>query len=302
MHFQEIDISDKGWIDSLLRLSDFRGAEYCFTNLFVWKHVFQTCVARYQDFLLIRSQGEGRVVDIYPAGQGNVRELITRLMQQAVQGQRDFCMAGVPAVALAGLQELFPGQFEPVPARNSWDYIYNVADLRELHGKKYQSKRNHIARFTELPQWQYEPIGPHNIADCLEMNHQWCKEVDCRGNPSLRAEMQAATTGLMHFEALGLEGAMLRVDGRVVAYTVGEPLNSDTYIVHTEKAFSEVRGAYPCMNREFVRNRMDGFQYVNREDDAGDEGLRKAKNSYHPALMQEKYYFVVPYKSISLSH
>jgi len=302
MNFHDINISDKGWIDSLLRLSDFRGTEYCFTNLFVWKHVFQTRVARYHDFLLIRSEREGRVVDIFPAGQGDIKALIRLLMQQAIEEKRDFCMAGVSAAAMARLQEMFPRQFMPVMDRNSCDYIYNMTDLRDLQGKKYQSKRNHIARFVELPQWRYERIEVSNIAECIEMNRQWCKEADCRGNSSLRAEMQAATTGLTHFEALGLEGGMLRVDDRVVAYTVGEPLNSDCYIVHTEKAFSDIRGAYPCINREFVRDRMGGFQYVNREDDAGDEGLRKAKNSYHPVFMQEKYFFVVSYNSISLSH
>ena len=302
MNFHDIDISDKGWIDSLLHLSDFRGAEYCFTNLFVWKHVFQTRVARYQDFLLIRSAHGDCTVDIYPAGQGDVKSLIVSFMQQAVAEKRDFCMAGVPAAAMIRLQELFPGQFAPTLSRNSCDYIYNKVDLRDLQGKKYQPKRNHIARFVELPLWGYERIHPGNIEDCIEMNRQWCQQADCRENPSLRAEMQAATTGLRHFEALGLEGGMLRVDGRVVAYTVGEPLNNDCYIVHTEKAFSDIRGANPCINREFVRDRMERFQYINREDDAGDEGLRKAKNSYHPAFMQEKYFFAVPYNSISLSH
>ena len=298
--FKEIELSDKSWVDPLFRLSNFRGAEYCFTNLFVWRHVYHTRIARWNNFLLIRSGPSESPSDIFPAGEGDIKGVMELLFASAREEKRDFTMTGVAQEQAAQLEQLFPNLFEVSPNRNSWDYIYRSSDLSTLQGKHYQPKRNHIARFTELPDWSYERITQQNIQDCIEMNTIWCEQMGCTHNKSLYMETCAVKIGLQNFEALRLEGALLRVSGNVVAYTLGEPINLDTYIVHVEKAFPDVRGAYPLINREFIRDRGAAFLYVNREDDAGDEGLRKAKNSYHPAFMQEKYFFVVSYNSLSL--
>ena len=429
IEYKEAEISDKEWVDSLLRLSDYRGTEYCFTNIFVWRVVYGTRIARWNDFLLFRADDGGGPYDIFPGGTGDVKSLIDKLMNDSFQERRDFRMAVVGAEKATILQQLYPtGLFEVTSERNSWDYIYKVEDLTFLHGKHYQTKRNHIARFAELPDWQYETITPQNLAECIEMNTLWSQQMGCTCNrtlpareempsardysdempsvrdysdetpsvrddsdemrsardysdetpsvrdetlsirddshempstrdetPSAYGEMSfareetsftreempstrdysdetpsvrdetlsirdetssarnrsrhnynqslndescAVEMGLRHFEALRLEGALLRVAGKVVAFTIGEPLNSDTYIVHVEKAFPQFRGAYQMINREFIRHNAASFTYVNREDDAGDDGLRTAKNSYHPAFMEEKYFFTIPYHTL----
>ncbi|MCL2738236.1 MAG: phosphatidylglycerol lysyltransferase domain-containing protein [Bacteroidales bacterium] len=297
--FKQVELSDKAWIDSLLRLSDYRGAEYCFTNLYVWRLVYRTRIARLQDWLLIRIGSPEHPTDIFPAGQGRLKALIDLLMDEALREGRDFKMAGIGAAQAADLQQLYPELFEMNPARDYWDYVYKVEDLSDLRGKHYQPKRNHIARFAEQPDWSYERLDAHNIPECVAMNREWCLQMGCIGNDSLGKEACAAETGLQHFDALQLEGGLLRLGGKVVAYTVGEPLNSDTYIVHVEKAFPDIRGAYQMINRAFVRDRMASFAHVNREDDAGDLGLRTAKTTYRPVFMQEKYFFTVPYTSLS---
>ena len=298
--FKPVELSDKVWIDPLLRLSDFRAAEYCFTNLFVWRHVYHTRVVRWNDFLLIRSGSQELPTDIFPAGTGNVGLMIEMLLTNALEEKRDFRMAGVTKEQATVIEQLYPGLFTVSPARDSWDYIYQVEALSTLQGKRYQPKRNHIARFIELPNWRYESITDQNIPECLAMTKIWCKQMGCEDNKSLYMETCASEIALLHFNDLGLEGALLRVSNQVVAYTIGEKLNSDTYIVHIEKAFPEVRGAYPMINRQFIRERGASLTYVNREDDAGDDGLRRAKNSYHPVFMQEKYFLAVSYNSLSL--
>ena len=298
--FKNIEITDKAWIDPLLKRANFRGAEYCFTNLFVWSTVYQTKVSNQGNWLFIRSGSKERPTDIFPAGAGDIKSAVDLLLQDALQERRDFRMMGVGADSAALLQQLYPGLFDITPTRDSWDYIYHVEDLSTLKGKRYQSKRNHIARFEELPDWSYEPLTPQNMGECIEMNKIWCQQMGCADDKSLYMETCAAELGLLHLEVLGLQGALLRVGNRVVAYTVGEPLNADTYIVHVEKAFHDVRGAYPMINRQFMREVGALFTYVNREDDAGDLGLRRAKNSYHPAMMVEKYFFAVSYNSLSL--
>jgi len=297
---KKIELSDKAWVDPLLRLSNFRGAEYCFTNLFVWSSVYQTTISRFDNWLIIRIGRAERPVDIYPAGTGDIKSLIDKLLDAAIHERRDFRMTGVGAEQASLLQQLYPGLFTVTAARDSWDYIYRTDELSVLHGKRYQSKRNHIARFIELQDWHYEQMTLQHIPQCIEMNNIWCQQMGCADNKSLYTETCAMEIALKNFEALGLEGALLRVSNKIVAYTIGEPINSDTYIVHAEKAFPDVRGAYPMINREFIRERASSYLYVNREDDAGDEGLRRAKNSYHPIFMQEKFFFAVSYNSLSL--
>ena len=90
------------------------------------------------------------------------------------------------------------------------------------------------------------------------------------------------------FEELGFKGGLLRAGGKVIAFSIGEPVCDDTMVVHIEKAYAQVQGAYPMINQQFLLHEAQGYPYVNREDDAGQEGLRQAKLSYHPAFMVEK--------------
>ena len=137
--------------------------------------------------------------------------------------------------------------------------------------------------------WQFEQITDANLDECWAMNEQWCAEVGCEDSESLTEESCAVRNCFNNFHSLGLRGGLLRVEGRVVAYTMGRPLSSDTFIVHIEKAFAEVAGAYPMINQQFVTHCCEGFRYINREDDVGDEGLRRAKTSYKPDILLEKY-------------
>ena len=121
------------------------------------------------------------------------------------------------------------------------------------------------------------------------MNDEWCRLNGCSHSESMQKEVCAIRKAIRDFVPLKLKGAILRVGKEVVAYTLGEPLNSDTFIVHAEKALYNITGSYPAINQMFVEHEASAFTYVNREDDAGDEGLRKAKLSYHPAFMVEKY-------------
>ena len=198
----------------------------------------------------------------------------------------------------ARLEEMFPGRYEFSPVRRSFDYLYETEKMISLAGKKYQPKRNFISRFkAQNPGWTYESIRPdgdpelcrRQLEECRTMTDEWCALNGCTHNESMQMEACAVRKALEDFVPLRLSGGMLRSGGRLVAYTLGERLNSDTFIVHVEKAFSDVTGAYPMINRTFLEHEAAGLQYVNREDDAGDEGLRKAKLSYHPAYMLEKY-------------
>lgn len=289
LDFKNIKISDKVWIDELLKHSDFRGAEYCFTNLFIWDEVYHSKITRYKDFLLFTSGSGDTARYLFPPGRGDVKEAIELLEANAIERNVKFVLIGLSAQTKIQLETMCPGKYDFTVERNSFDYIYESEKLVSLAGKKLQSKRNHLARFRELPGWEYEDITEQNLQDCINYSYEWCQLNGCGENASLMLECCAVNKALAHYSELKLRGGLLRLDGKIVAYTVGEPLNSDTVIVHIEKADSEIRGSYPMINREFAERLSEGFVYINREDDAGDEGLRRAKNSYYPVFMQEKY-------------
>lgn len=290
LDFRKINISDKPWIDELLKFSDFRGAEYNFTNLYIWEPVFSSKIARYKDFLLLTS-GEGENTKyLFPAGKGDYKEVLTLLAQDAKLKKAPCVIIGIPPQMVELLVSIFPQNKGITPVRDSFDYIYESEKLITLSGKKLQPKRNHLARFAELPNWKYEEITEVNIQECVAYTEEWCIEVGgCEGNKSLHSELCAVGRALSHYKELKLTGGLIRLDGKIVAYSIGEPLNSDTFIVHIEKASAGIRGSYQIINKEFTEKNAARFKYVNREDDAGDLGLRQAKNSYYPVFMQEKF-------------
>jgi uncharacterized protein len=289
IEFKHIEISDKIWIDELLKYSDYRGAEYCFTNLFIWAGIYKSKIARYKDFLLLKT-GEGETTHyLYPAGKGDKKEVIEYLINDAKDRGVKFEFIGVSSQTKTELTELFPDRFEYKAVRDSFDYVYESDKLISLSGKKLQSKRNHINRFKEQLNWQYEELTEDKLPEVIAFNTKWCKSIDCYMSESLDKEACAVAKCLANYPNLGLRGGILRLNGEIVAYTIGEPINSDTVIIHIEKAFADVRGAYPMINREFAERVAGNYKYVNREDDAGDAGLRQAKESYYPLFMQEKY-------------
>lgn len=296
LEFKKINLpEDKVWIDSLLKISDFRATEYCTTSLFIWDDIYKSAVCRYGDFLLVRSIFGDTAQYIYPAGKGELREALEQMMEDADSIGKKFSMGAIPPSQVPVLEAMFPGKFDFSTRRDSYDYIYLREQLATLAGRKYQSKRNFASRFRALPGWVYEPIAAgtpqfaRQIAECIEMTDLWCRQNGCIHSVSMQTESCATRKALRWFEALGLRGGLLRLQGKVVAYSVGEEINSDTFIVHVEKAFSDVKGAYQVINQEFILHEAMRCTYVNREDDAGDEGLRQAKLSYHPIFMEEKF-------------
>ncbi|MDP3452583.1 MAG: phosphatidylglycerol lysyltransferase domain-containing protein [Bacteroidales bacterium] len=287
--FKEIELKDKEWADHLLTHSGYQGAEYCFTNLYIWDGIYKSKIGRYKDFLILRTGTEGDYHYLYPPGRGDKREIIDLLINEAESGDYPLSFIGLTRETREELNRLFPNKFRFTPVRDSFDYIYEVEKMISLTGKKLQPKRNHLNYFSTNYKWSYDVLTEKNIDEVLDFNHEWCIRADCSKYETLSWESCAVEKCLANYGRLNLIGGLLRVEGEVVAYTIGETLNTNTFIVHIEKAFPDVRGAYPMINREFLKRNATMFNYVNREDDIGDEGLRKAKESYYPIFMLEKF-------------
>ena len=200
-------------------------------------------------------------------------------------------MYGVTKDQFASLDSWYPGRYQYTETRDYADYVYEAEKLATLSGKKLHSKRNHINRFKILyeERWDYERLTEDNVEECFQMALEWRNLNEVDEDEEKNAEMSVTLNSLRLFRELQLTGGILRVDGKIVAFTLGEPLNEDTFVVHIEKALADVEGAYTVINQQFVEHEILGkYKYVNREDDVGQEGLRKAKLSYKPAFLVEK--------------
>lgn len=292
LDFKRIALSDREWIEPLLMESGFQGSEYTFSNNYIYRKIYQIDVARMDGYYLVRSNKDARYRSyLYPAGSGDVKPVIEALIEDAREQGDVFRMHGVTKASAAQLEALFPDRFVIEEVRDNFDYIYESERLITLAGKKLHSKRNFINRFKQENEnnWTYEAITPANLDECWDMNTRWCEKYGCDDTESLAEEACAVRNCFNNFDALGLSGGFLRVGNEIVAFTMGRPINHDTFIVHIEKAFSDVAGAYPMINQQFVSHAAAGYRYINREDDVGDEGLRKAKLSYKPDILLEKY-------------
>ena len=289
--------SDKAWVDALLAQADYRGCDYNFTNLFVWSRAYGQEIAQVNGFLVTHLCGRMGCSYMYPAGSGDLAAAIDILAREADERRQPLRLVCLTTRQMEELDRLMPGRFAYEADRDGFDYLYDIDRLADLTGKKLHAKRNHINRFLDNnPSWVYEEITPQTLPECLEMDQEWYRRSMVREGAAeerdLGDEGIALRTAMDHYHALGLEGGLIRVYGEVVAFTMGDRLNSDTYDVHFEKAYGELQGAYAMINREFarwVRAKHPNVRYLNREDDMGVEGLRKAKESYYPDRMVEKY-------------
>ncbi len=292
--FLKITLDDKKWIDQLVRAADLRYADYCFTNMYVWQDYYSLCAARIEDRLAIRlcnNTADGSSVYSFPIGFGELFPVIEQLRTDAASRGNRFVLRGIPKSKLDELKNFYP-DLEFIFKRNESDYVYSAERLASLIGKKMHAKRNHINRFIVENDWSFEPITADNLHEVMEMNSEWMEQNFEEKNESYDNEKNALSRTFSNFEALELEGGVLRSGKRVIAYTIGEKLSGDTYVLHFEKAFSHIQGSYAMINREYAKHILSihpEIVYINREEDLGLENLRKAKESYYPDFLSEKY-------------
>ena len=286
--FRDLSIEDKSLLDSAFAQFPPLTSEFTFTNLFIWRHTYQIKISRFQEFLILFSEKREQPFFFPPIGEGNVVKCSRTLLQHMKEEEVPIKMARVPE----NLVSLFDWKAEGFLVefdRDQSDYVYLIEDLINLQGRKYHRKRNHIKKFKERYSHQYVPLTTERIAECLHLETKWCDLRQCEVIPGLFNESLATKEAFSHFEALGVKGGAILIDDTVEAFTLGEPLNRDTVVIHIEKANPEFDGLYPTINQAFLENHWSGYVYINREQDLGEEGLRKAKESYFPLHMTNKY-------------
>ena len=290
--FHRIGSADKAEYESILFSVPERGCEYSFVNKYLWGRqeiaFIGGCVAFFSHFF-------GKSVYSYPIGSGDKAAVIETIVADSRDRGLPLRLTGLTHADRQELESLFPGRFTFRLSRDDWDYVYSVEALADLRGKKMQKKRNHFNRFQAAhPNYRVLPLDCKTMGLARHMVNDWYQnrvKTDPDGDYLL--ENLAMVKAFRDFEAIGMEGIVLMEDDRVLAVTMGSRLNENTFDIHFEKAREDVDGAYNAVNAEFARYlrlKHPEVLFLNREDDMGLEGLRKAKLSYHPDHMVEKHW------------
>jgi hypothetical protein len=288
--FKPLELADRARLNAALRAHAPRTSELNFTNLFVWRQYFQTHWCLAEDWLLIlfagHKDGACALEPVGPAGRvAIVGQLLDWLASDTVSPHPRLERVGQGLVdELAGVAGI-----SCVSTRDHHDYVYRASDLRELRGKRYHAKRNHINRFQRSVEYVYRPYAPDLRDECLALAELWCGVRTCEEDMSLSGEWEAVRELLAHAEALELTGAVIQVDGKVQAFCLADQLNADTAVIHVEKANPEYPELYAVINQQFAQHGLGPVDWINREQDLGEAGLRKAKSSYHPAHLEPKF-------------
>ncbi len=284
------EMEDRELINHYLGQMDTRSCEMTFANCYLWSRHYKVGFAVVED-MLVFGNTERETSFTFPAGEGDVKKVVDALMAYCEEKGVPFQLHNITREEFEILEGYYPGQLEIFYERDYADYVYEAEKLANLSGKKYHGKKNHINKFKKMyPDWSYEPISRENMEECFQMALRWRELNGCEANPDKHAEICVTLNFLRLFEELEMRGGVLRVNGDIVAFTIGEPVGrkQDTLVVHIEKAFSEVQGAYPMINQQFAEHVGKDFTYINREEDMGEDGLRQAKLSYKPVFLIEK--------------
>jgi hypothetical protein len=284
-----LTVDDRDAVGELLKQHPREQSELTFTNLFIWRDAYQLQLSEVDGALAIfswRADPEDSFV-FPPLGEGANAAVVRRCLEQMRASGHAAVMARATEADLQRLG-VTDGEFVIDPDRDNWDYVYLVEDLIALAGSRYHRKRNHIEQFKGQYHFEYVTLTPELAPACQELQDKWCDEKHCDLVATLRAENSAIKEVLENFQALGVSGGCIAIDGKVEAFALGELLNPDTVVIHIEKANAAFRGLYQAINQQFLEHEWSHIRHVNREQDLGVEGLRKAKESYYPDHMVEK--------------
>ena len=291
IQFERLQLAHREEYQAFLLSAD-RGCGYSFANLYIWGRQRAAFTGGY---LAIFSQFDRKAVYPFPVGQGELRPVLDAIIADAGQRGIPCCITGMTKADCDLLESLYPGRFRFYHDRDGYDYVYHIDDLAELKGRKFQRKRNHVNRFFLLhPRCRLEPLTEANLEAVQDMATAWYLHRQAKDpDGDYHLEQLALMRALAAPEKLGMDGLVLLEGEKILAFSMASRLSPDTMDIHFEKARDDVDGAYAAINQAFakyLREKYPEIRYLNREDDMGLEGLRKAKLSYNPAFLVEKYW------------
>jgi len=284
--FTALEAVHKDTVEEALKGMNTRVSEFHFAEMYIWRAQRETRISFMDNTVIIRlNRGNGPA--FYRPFNGKEKP-DTAIMAALLKDNPGHYIYGITAEEISLSPEIssaFAVSEDPGDA----DYIYMREDLAGLHGRKYDGKRNHLKKFAAIEGTSFEKIGTGNIKEVLEFQYDWCEMRRCEDDMSLVNEGAAAINLIEEFLMLGAFGVLVRVDGRVRGYSLAVRQGNDTAVIILEKADHTYQGIYQAINNRMNIEMPEDIKYVNREQDMNIEGIRKAKLSYHPALILKKH-------------
>lgn len=289
LDFRKPTLEDINKVKNALNFVKHNACDYTPTNIIMWSDEYNTEIAFDENDLYIKYNIDGMIFFGIPFVKTGLRKGIDNLIEYAKDNEIELAIGDVEPDIFKVIDTLYPDRFIVNYQRDGADYVYNIKDLADLSGKKYHGKKNHINKFKKTyDDWRYERMTDENTDECIEMVKEWCVENVCAYDKSKADEICIMINSIRNKDKLGLIGGLIRANDRVVAVTLGGKINDEVFDINFEKAFADIPGAYTMINQQFIINELMDYKYVNREEDMGLEGLRKAKESYLPAFMVQK--------------
>lgn len=294
--FKEITIEDREILNPYFDLVDYEACEYNFNTLYMWQHAYKTAYHIGDNFAVLVGEYEGEVFSILPlAKKEDLPKVIDFVLDYFEKIEEKLFFRGITEEVVDYLKEQYGDRFEYVAERDIFDYVYDGEILRTLKGRKNSKKRNHINYFLNEYEgrFEYKLLGKNDFDDCRQLLDDWTTNKE--ENNNIEEGMDDERFGIeklfKNYDVIcdRLKIAGIYIDGKLEAFTMGELLNDNMALIHIEKANPEIRGLYPYINQQFLVHEFPNVEFVNREEDMGIEGLRKAKLSYHPCKFVEKY-------------
>lgn len=288
MTWKPIQLEDKPIFNALFFEDPPTISELTFTNLFMWRHRNHPVWKLEHDCLLIVMQPQQeQSYGLQPVGKGNKEKALKAVFAYLESFSANPFIGRVSEDFVDRYVDLSCYQVVEDPANS--DYVYLAKELIDLPGNRFHKKRNHVNKFMKSYEFQYRPLTT-NLVDCfLRLQEDWCELRNCAEDPDLAHEDRAVYEALIHMEELDFKGGAILIDSRVEAFSLGEYLNRDTVVIHIEKANPHIPGLYAAINNLFCKETWADATYINREQDLGIEGLRRAKESYHPHHKVKKF-------------
>lgn len=290
LEFKRIALEDKDIIEDFLRQEYIMISDINFTNLFIWRKSRNISFAIVENCLVIQTiYPSQKPFYFFPIGNGKKIQAIERLINFSKKRDEILEFHSLEQESIKFLEKNFPNQFNFKLNRDRSDYIYSIAELIALNGRKFHKKKNHLNKFLQTyPNFIFEVLDKSNVDEVLDVWRDW---FEIQENPSsgLINENIGIIEVLENWDALNIQGGLIRVDSKIIAFSFGELINKDMAVIHVEKADLTFSGAYQIINQQLLANIFYQVQYVNREEDLGIEGLRRAKMSYNPLFLLEKY-------------
>lgn len=293
IQFREITVADKPLFDRYACAAQVRNCDMTFANIYCWQPFYRSEWAIVEEFLVVRFRLDGgdRLAYMQPLSGNNNPDfspIIPLLSGDASSMGQPLRFAGLTPEGVEVLRRYSPGEFAFAASRDYADYIYAADDLRNLPGRRYQPKRNHINRFSNENEFRYLPLSADYAEECLQLTERW-SEGRSDEDATIAAEREAMIRAFENFDTLELHGGAICVNGELAAFTYGSQACGDTFVTHIEKANTKFNGIFATINALFARSLSESVQFINREEDMGIEGLRKAKLSYHPVAVEPKW-------------